>query len=326
MKRKVYHTLLIITPTSGKDILQISLTTFWWRALSAVAGLLLILAFAGIWIGFHHYHVAVRADNLEDENRIALSKVENQKQEIKFLQDNLKKIQNQSIFIQEYLGLNSNGDSKGNLGQGGSEIPMAPLSDLMEQSALPDQNLPSADFPTQSSKLTRQNIQQLDTNLNQIILALESRQTELAHTPSISPIEPKKAWISCGYGKRKSPFTGKIEMHPGIDIAGWKGTPVIAPADGTVVFSQRWGSMGRTVKIKHNSTYLTTFGHLLKANVKKGQSVKRGDIIAYMGNSGRSTGYHLHYEVYKKGKRLNPLRHMLDWDGQQLLLASGGEK
>ena len=80
--------------------------------------------------------------------------------------------------------------------------------------------------------------------------------------------------------------------------------------------------MGLMVKIKHDSTYQTVYGHLLKAAAKRGQRIKRGEVIGYMGNSGRSTGYHLHYEVRKNGKRINPFSHMMDWDKNSTLMAS----
>ena len=78
--------------------------------------------------------------------------------------------------------------------------------------------------------------------------------------------------------------------------------------------------MGLMVKLKHDSTYQTVYGHLLKAAVKRGQRIKRGEAIVYMGNSGRSTGYHLHYEVRKNGKRINPFFHMMDWGKNNILM------
>jgi murein DD-endopeptidase MepM/ murein hydrolase activator NlpD len=143
--------------------------------------------------------------------------------------------------------------------------------------------------------------------------------------PSISPVDPQKSWISSVYGTRVSPFTGKKQFHTGIDIAGWQGTPIMAPAKGKVTSVRKWGSMGLMVKINHDSTYQTVYGHLLKAAVKRGQRIKRGEVIGYMGNSGRSTGYHLHYEVRKNGKRINPFFHMMDWDKNSTLMASSEE-
>lgn len=84
--------------------------------------------------------------------------------------------------------------------------------------------------------------------------------------------------------------------------------------------------MGLTVKITHNSTYKTIYGHLHKIAVRKGQHVKRGEIIGYMGNTGRSTGYHLHYEVKKNGKRVDPFSHMADWGDKRAVLAAGEKR
>jgi len=322
MKRKDHHTLLIISPSSGKEIVQIALSTFWRRVLYAGTCLLLILAVAGIWLGFHRYDLMMQTNKLKQENHIALSKLENQKHQILYLHNQFEKIQKQAVFIQNYLGLNSNGSPEGNIGQGGGEISLPYSPDPIQPTAFHHQNLPVLASFRQPSKLTRQYIQQLDSDLDQIIDTLEKKQGELEYTPSISPVDPGKAWISCSYGYRNNPFTGKKEFHQGIDIAGLKGTPVLSPAKGTAVFLKTWGSMGLTVKIKHNSSFLTTYGHLLKANVQKGQSVKRGEIIGYMGISGRSTGPHLHYEVSRAGKRINPFTCMLDWNEYELLLAN----
>ena len=192
----------------------------------------------------------------------------------------------------------------------------------MGHCALVRQSLPVAPALSKPLMLSHQNINQLDNDLEEIIKSLEKKRHDLDHTPYISPVDPQKSWISCGYGTRISPFTGKKQFHPGIDIAGWKGTPIIASAEGTIIFAGRWGSMGITIKIKHDSVYTTTYGHLLKAAVEKGQHVKRGEIIGYMGNSGRSTGCHLHYEIKKDGKRLDPFSYMADWADNRTALAA----
>jgi len=102
------------------------------------------------------------------------------------------------------------------------------------------------------------------------------------------------------------PVYRKEQFHPGVDIAGAEKTPIMTPAKGTVTFVGKDGPLGMTVRIKHDSVYETTYGHLHSASVKKGQHVDRGEMIGYMGNSGRSTGHHLHYEVAKSGKNVNP--------------------
>jgi murein DD-endopeptidase MepM/ murein hydrolase activator NlpD len=138
---------------------------------------------------------------------------------------------------------------------------------------------------------------------------LEDRRSLLDSTPSI---RPTSGWLSSRFGYRISPFTGRRELHKGIDIANRKGTEVLAPADGVVTFSGNNGAMGRMVVIDHGHNIITRYAHLDSALKKKGDSVKRGDIIAKMGSSGRSTGSHLHYEVHRNGVPVNPANFILD--------------
>ncbi|WP_456324431.1 peptidoglycan DD-metalloendopeptidase family protein [Desulfonauticus submarinus] len=143
----------------------------------------------------------------------------------------------------------------------------------------------------------------------QLIELLKNKQAILASTPSIWPTQ---GWISSGFGYRISPFTGQREFHKGLDISGPVGTPIIAPADGVVVFCGVNGGYGLSLLIDHGNGISTRYAHLQKAVVKKGERVKRGEIIAYMGNSGRSTGPHLHYEVRINGVPVNPLHYILN--------------
>ncbi len=137
----------------------------------------------------------------------------------------------------------------------------------------------------------------------------ENQKMLLASTPSIWPT---KGWMSSRFGYRISPFTGKKEFHRGIDIATRMGAPIIAPADGIVSFTGWDGGYGRTLTINHGYGLVTRFAHLKKALVKKGQHVKRGETIALVGNTGRSTGPHLHYEVHLNHIAVDPLRYILN--------------
>ncbi len=318
-----YHTLLIMSSTSGNKVLQFSFPVFLWWFSFVVAGAILFWIATGTWNTYQNNKIVTRSDCLEKENQLARGKLEKQKQEIDYLQGQLKNIKEQAAYIQNYLGLNSEGKVKGKIGQGGGDVSDQNVSEHYSSQSMREQAFPAARGVSKPPNFSHLKIDQLDEDLEEIIGTLEKRQNELAHTPSLSPVDPQKSWVSCGYGTRNSPFTGKKQFHAGIDIAGWKGTPIIAPADGKVYFSGRWGSMGLTIKIKHDSTYITTYGHLYKAAIKKGQSVKRGEIIGYMGNSGRSTGYHLHYEVKRKGKRVNPFSFMVDWTENRPVLAAG---
>lgn len=137
-----------------------------------------------------------------------------------------------------------------------------------------------------------------------------NQKSMLSCTPSIWPV---KGWVNNGFGWRKSPFTGEREFHKGLDIAARRGSPVIAPADGYVsVVVVNDFSFGNYITISHGYGYKTRYGHLDKILVKKGQSVNRGDKIGLVGNTGRSTGSHLHYEVLVDGVHDNPKKYIIN--------------
>ena len=138
---------------------------------------------------------------------------------------------------------------------------------------------------------------------------LENYKDRLDHTPSIWSV---KGWLSCGFGMRSDPFTGYRTMHRGVDIANHIGTPVVATADGVVKQIGKVGNMGRMITIDHGYGFVSRYGHLSKFQVKKGQKVKRGEVIALMGNSGKTTGPHLHYEVWRNGQAKNPMNYILN--------------
>ncbi|WP_291327236.1 M23 family metallopeptidase [Desulfovibrio sp. UCD-KL4C] len=143
----------------------------------------------------------------------------------------------------------------------------------------------------------------------EIIHSMRSRQDALDSTPSIWPVE---GWVTSPFGWRSSPFTGKREYHKGLDISCPLGTPIYAPAQGTISFVGLSGGYGRLIKINHGANLSTRYGHLKMAAVKKGQVVTRGELIGYAGSTGRSTGPHLHYEVRLGGVPVSPLRYILN--------------
>ncbi len=129
----------------------------------------------------------------------------------------------------------------------------------------------------------------------------------LAATPSIWPTRGR---ISSGFGMRRNPFGGGSQFHYGIDIAGTHGTPVYATANGQVSFAGYRGGFGNLVIISHGYGFQTYYAHLSGFAVSNGQWVKRGQVIGYMGRSGRATGTHLHYEVHVNGVAVNPYRYL----------------
>jgi murein DD-endopeptidase MepM/ murein hydrolase activator NlpD len=123
---------------------------------------------------------------------------------------------------------------------------------------------------------------------------------------------PAVGYFTSGFGVRTSPFGGRVKMHEGLDIANRPGTPIRAPADGLVTHSEARAGYGQIVVVDHGYGLETWYGHIRKSLVKRGQKVRRGDQIALLGNSGRSTGPHVHYEVRVNGTPVDPLSYILE--------------
>ncbi len=137
---------------------------------------------------------------------------------------------------------------------------------------------------------------------------LSERQSLLAATPSI---KPTRGWFTSRFGYRADPFTNRAEMHAGLDMAAPPGTPVYAPADGIVSYVGYEAGYGKLVSIDHGYGVVTRYGHNSRVFVEQGQRVRRWDVISAVGNTGRSTGAHLHYEVRIHGIAVDPFNYIL---------------
>lgn len=136
------------------------------------------------------------------------------------------------------------------------------------------------------------------------------RADRLAHIPAIQPIsEANLKQMASGYGRRVDPIYGTVKMHEGMDFTCNIGTPVYATGDGTVCFADWHSGYGNCIDIDHGYNYLTRYAHLSKISVRNGQSVKRGDLIGLSGDTGKSTGPHVHYEVRLKNVPQNPVNY-----------------
>jgi murein DD-endopeptidase MepM/ murein hydrolase activator NlpD len=146
-------------------------------------------------------------------------------------------------------------------------------------------------------------------SLDEILKLAKEKNKLLAAIPAIQPVKNEQMKrIASGFGYRSDPFTKARKMHEGMDFTANTGTPIYATGDGVVLQADNSKSgYGNHIEINHGYGYLTLYGHLSKYNCRAGQRVKRGDIIGYVGSTGRSEGPHLHYEVHKDGKVVNPL-------------------
>jgi len=233
-----------------------------------------------------HVELKARAYQLDKENEAFRLAARQLNDKISSLEVTSKKLQVLSGLDQESLG-----------GVGGPSSFENPLL------SLDSQNL----FEHFSSMETKSI--SLEGTLIQLQDLYNTRSILLAATPAIMPVT---GYPSGRFGYRIDPFNGKRDFHPGIDISAPRGNKVIATADGVVTTAGRKFSYGKLVTLEHKFGISTRYGHLDRYSVEKGQKVKRGDIIGYVGSTGRSTGPHLHYEVRLNDRPLNPFRFFRD--------------
>ncbi|MFZ0490905.1 MAG: M23 family metallopeptidase [Salegentibacter sp.] len=156
--------------------------------------------------------------------------------------------------------------------------------------------------------LTKQIVVQ-SKSLDEVAELAKEKEKLLASIPAIQPVKNEDLRrLASGYGWRTDPFTKVKKFHYGMDFSAPRGTPVYATGDGTVIRADnRSTGYGNHIRIDHGYGYTTLYGHLYKYNVKRGQKVHRGDVIGFVGSTGRSQGTHLHYEVFKDGEHINPI-------------------
>ena len=149
-------------------------------------------------------------------------------------------------------------------------------------------------------------LQQRDQQLLVLEQLIMNRNLEAEVHPSGRPV--RKGWISSSWGMRTSPFSGKRQFHKGIDFPGKKGQDIIAVAGGVVTYSDKRHGYGYLVEVNHGNGFATRYAHNTENVVKEGQAIKKGEVIAKMGTTGRSTGHHVHFEVLKDGRQINPIK------------------
>jgi murein DD-endopeptidase MepM/ murein hydrolase activator NlpD len=170
--------------------------------------------------------------------------------------------------------------------------------------------------PEAEARLEVGSLLQMDSTLSKLTERSQQLETYyrdqrvlLASTPSVWPV---RGYLSAGFGNRLDPFTGQKDFHSGLDISTPQGTKVTTPADGIVISCAAKGAYGNAIVIDHGYDVVTRYGHLSGYNVKAGQRVKRGEVIGFVGSTGRSTAPHLHYEVWVRDQAQNPIHYILD--------------
>jgi len=147
-----------------------------------------------------------------------------------------------------------------------------------------------------------------EQSLEEVRGYLDDRISLLHAFPSLWPV---RGWLTSGYGWRRNPILGSVKLHAGLDIAAPRGTPVVAPADGDVVFAGSHSAYGNLLVIDHGYGITTKYAHTSVLLVDVGERVHRGELLARVGSTGQSTGPHLHFEIHKNGSPLNPIRFLV---------------
>jgi len=282
-------------------------------------GVFVIALFAAVgYIVYDYYNLRVTTTHLQnreiylssqlDEIQAQRRQIQEFANEINSLKAKLMALNSFEQKIRIIANIEKTDQSANIFGVGGS-IP----EDLDAQISLKEKhNSLMRDMHEQIDQLSQASSNQNEA-LESLLKSLEDQQNLLASTPAIRPVARNvKSWITSRFGYRKSPFTQRRELHKGYDIASRQGTPILSTADGVVTFAGKKGLLGNTVVIDHGHGMVTRYGHCSKLLKKRGDKVKRWETIALMGNSGRSTGPHVHYEVHLNGIPVNPVKYILN--------------
>ena len=308
MKQKLS---LIVLGGSGSKIRQIHLTAKHAAALITV----FVVGVAALIYGAVDY-VVMRSEIVDKkvvERQLAMQNAEVTQQrrqiekfarDINGLKEKIVQLDRFEKKIRLLANIDHPGESDGLFGVGGSTP--EDLNPKVEMSQ--ERNRLIKDMHQQVKQLNNASEKQ-ETTLTTLLGQLEEQKNVLAHTPAIRPAQ---GWITSSFDYRVSPFTGQREFHKGIDIANRKGTPIMATADGVISFMGEKGSLGQVLIIDHGYGVVTRYAHIDKGLKKRGERVRRGEVVALMGNTGRSTGPHLHYEVRLNGVPVNPAKYILN--------------
>jgi murein DD-endopeptidase MepM/ murein hydrolase activator NlpD len=270
-----------------------------------------VLLLVGMVLGgtIHYMQVAQdAAENriLRDENLTLRSQLKSVRERIEHIGSTLDRVER---FDQKLRAVTMLSDPQRNLAMGPTEPEPGTTSPTTDTqfTQLTTTETPNAlmgRLDRLSAEATRQ-----EQSLQELQAYFQDQKSLLASTPSIWPA---RGWVTSDFGSRLDPYTADRVMHQGLDIAAPHGKEVYSPSDGTVVFAGLEGGYGNVIVIDHGYGIKTRYGHLAKILVKPGEKVKRGALIAAVGNTGRSTGPHLHYEVRVNGIPQNPRKFILE--------------
>ncbi len=310
---------LVIIPDDAKATKQVTVPRFIFK-IGALASFLLATGFGFLFVDYwelrqiRHSYDQISSENagLKGEARRLMASLESVKQGLNRVKDYSEKLgEITSLKVQQVskktgIGPLSREEYKvamRNAGSGGT----LSTTDYLPMGVNPDSLVFRPVFDRLMTLEVEANQQAIE--LQQLLSQVSQQRSLLMSVPSIAPV---RGWITSGYGRRISPFTGESSLHQGIDLASPVGTPIYAPADGVVIFVGAKEGYGNFIMIAHGYGIISRYGHNAENLVQIGQRIKRGEQIATVGMTGQTTGPHLHYEVVLNGMTANPQKFILD--------------
>jgi murein DD-endopeptidase MepM/ murein hydrolase activator NlpD len=284
---------LIVVPHAKARFRQIRVPVRLAKWTLTLAG---VVAFTVVGVMVHAARITMEIQDLRrlrTENSELLTKTRTYEENAGKLQAKVLQLQTMVTKLGVMAGLEHSLPEAGTAGVGGA-IGMESQAPVLAPRAL-------AAIDESLTTLTRRSAQLEEFYRDQTLV--------LASTPSIWPV---RGYLSAGFGNRKDPFTGQRDFHAGIDISTPIGTRIFAPADGVVLSAAVQGAYGNSIVVDHGYGVVTRYGHLDAYAIRPGQRVRRGDLIGFVGSTGRSTGPHLHYEVWVRDQAQNPIHFILD--------------
>ncbi|MEW5919522.1 MAG: M23 family metallopeptidase [Bacillota bacterium] len=302
MKNKGRHFTLMVIPHTEESVLSLRIPLFLLQLLSVLVVVSLLVAF----VAFHSYWKVpddnITVEKLRAENRLLGEQLDLLASTTEELLAKVEQVEHLGHEVRRMVELPpAQGNERDSLGA-------IAFNDDNLSRVLPGRGGNQViDRTVMNISLLQDLLLQRTEEMLQLKEEVLEYKRELASTPSIWPTRGR---VTSEFGPRRSPFTGRREFHDGIDIAAPRGTPIYATADGKVSFAVYRRGIGNYIMLDHGYGYQTIYGHLSGFAVSRGDTVNKGQLIGYMGNTGMSTGPHLHYTVFVNGVAVNPRDYM----------------
>ncbi len=315
-----FYTVMIV-PEKTTQVKKILIPA--WIIQLAGVGLAIVIVLGGIMATNYAYVMSQIGENneLKTENRRLRQQVQVFKSKMGTLEDTMERVKTFSTRLKVITGSEDRGGAQAlmkNIPDAAENIgkPLSiPAEVLAIEAELEPRDPEHGELQKQYAELDA-TITSMSSDASQIEQSLQNQYESLADQKAflaaLPTRKPAVGYFTSGFGTRKAPFGGKIKMHEGLDIANHPGTPIKASADGLITFASTKAGYGQTVVIDHGYGLQTWYAHTRKILVRNGARVKRGETIALLGNTGRSTGPHVHYEVRVNGTPVDPLSYILE--------------